>query len=75
MLICWGEHDFVFDSDYLDEWIRRFPDAEVHRFAEAGHYVLEDASEKIIPIVDRFLRRHPPGRIQGTEGRGQKVRS
>ena len=61
MLICWGEHDFVFDSDYLDEWIRRFPDAEVHRFAEAGHYVLEDASEKIIPIVDRFLRRHPPG--------------
>jgi pimeloyl-ACP methyl ester carboxylesterase len=61
MLICWGEHDFVFDSDYLDEWIRRFPGAEVHRFAEAGHYVLEDASEKIIPIVDRFLRRNPPG--------------
>jgi haloalkane dehalogenase len=75
MLICWGEHDFVFDSDYLDEWIRRFPDAEVHRFAEAGHYVLEDASEKIISIVDRFLRRHPLDRIQKTEGKGQKVRS
>ena len=69
-LICWGEHDFVFDSDYLDEWIHRFPGAEVHRFAEAGHYVLEDASEKIIPIVDRFLRRHPR-----VEYRGQKVRS
>ncbi len=67
ILICWGEHDFVFDSDYLDEWIRRFPGAEVHRFAEAGHYVLEDASEKIIPLVDRFLRRHPLDRRQRFE--------
>jgi haloalkane dehalogenase len=58
MLICWGEHDFVFDLDYLDEWQRRFPDAEVHRFPDAGHYVLEDASEQVIPVVDDFLNRH-----------------
>ncbi len=25
MLICWGEHDFVFDRHFLDEWQRRFP--------------------------------------------------
>ena len=67
ILICWGEHDFVFDSDYLDEWIRRFPGAEVHRFPEAGHYVLEDASEKIIPLIDQFLSRNPPDRIQKIE--------
>jgi haloalkane dehalogenase len=59
MLICWGEHDFVFDLDYLDEWQRRFPNAEVHRFPDAGHYVLEDASGKIIPLIDRFLSRNP----------------
>ena len=58
ILICWGEHDFVFDLDYLDEWQRRFPDAEVHRFSDAGHYVLEDVPDKIIPLVDRFLSRH-----------------
>ena len=58
MLICWGEHDFVFDLDYLGEWQRRFPAAEVHRFADAGHYVLEDAPEEIIPLVDDFLNRH-----------------
>ncbi len=61
MLICWGEHDFVFDSDYLAEWQRRFPNAEVHRFPDAGHYVLEDVPEKIVPLIDRFLGRHPPG--------------
>jgi len=55
MLICWGEHDFVFDMDYLAEWQRRFPDAEVHRFPDAGHYVLEDVPDKITPLVDRFL--------------------
>lgn len=59
MLICWGEHDFVFDNDYLAEWQRRFPQSEVHRFPEAGHYVLEDVPEKIIPLIQNFLKRHP----------------
>jgi haloalkane dehalogenase len=59
MLICWGDRDFVFDRDYLAEWRRRFPHAELHLFPEAGHYVLEDASEQISDIVLDFLRRHP----------------
>ena len=59
MLICWGEKDFVFDRDLLAEWQRRFPQAEVHRFADAGHYVLEDASEEIIGLVREFLKNHP----------------
>ena len=58
MLICWGTHDFVFDDDYLAEWVRRFPGAEVHRFPDAGHYVLEDVPEQIIPLIDDFLDRH-----------------
>lgn len=59
MLICWGEKDFVFDRHFLDEWVRRFPEADVHRFPDAGHYVLEDAGEAIIPLVERFLTAHP----------------
>lgn len=59
MLICWGERDFVFDRDYLAEWCRRFPQAEVHRFPEAGHYVLEDAPERILELLAAFLKRHP----------------
>lgn len=59
MLICWGEKDFVFDRHFLDEWVRRFPEAEVHRFPDAGHYVLEDAGEKLIPLVRQFLKGLP----------------
>ena len=59
ILICWGKHDFVFDLDYLKEWQRRFPDADAHIFPEAGHYVLEDVPEKIIPLTREFLQKHP----------------
>ena len=59
MLICWGAHDFVFDHDYLTEWQQRFPGAEVHLFPDAGHYVLEDVPEKIIPLTRDFLNEHP----------------
>jgi cis-3-alkyl-4-acyloxetan-2-one decarboxylase len=55
MMICWGERDFVFDRHFLAEWLKRFPTAEVHRFADAGHFVLEDAGAEIIPLVQRFL--------------------
>ncbi|UCF93777.1 MAG: alpha/beta fold hydrolase [Desulfobacterales bacterium] len=58
-LICWGAHDFVFDMDYLAEWQRRFPAAEVHCFADAAHYVMEDVPDKIVPLVADFLQRHP----------------
>jgi haloalkane dehalogenase len=59
MLICWGDRDFVFDPDYLTEWQRRFPLAEVRRFADAGHYVLEDVPEQILDVITEFLKRHP----------------
>ena len=59
MLLCWGERDFVFDRDFLAGWQARFPQAEVHTFADAGHLVLEDAGERILPLVRDFLARHP----------------
>jgi len=59
MLICWGMRDFVFDVHFLNEWIRRFPSAEVHRFDDAGHYVLEDAGPEILGRIRNFLHTHP----------------
>jgi len=58
-IICWGEHDFVFDDRFLNEWRRRFPAAEIHRFSDAGHYVLEDVPEKIVPLIQDFLQKNP----------------
>ena len=48
--------DFVFDRPFLDEWTRRFPRAEVHRFEQAGHYVLEDESEALTALIENFLQ-------------------
>jgi haloalkane dehalogenase len=57
VLICWGMRDFVLDEDILRRWQEIYPDAEVHRFADAGHYVLEDATEAIGQLVESFLER------------------
>lgn len=61
MLICWGEQDFVFDMGFLEVWRTHFPEATVHSFPDAGHYVLEDAGDDIGPIVHQFLDTHPLG--------------
>lgn len=55
MLIAWGDRDFVFDEHFLHEWIRRFPQAEVHRYPDCGHYILEDAGDEIVPLIRKFL--------------------
>ncbi len=55
MLICWGMKDFVFDIHFLREWEKRFPNAEIHRFEDAGHYVLEDAKEDVLPLISKFV--------------------
>jgi haloalkane dehalogenase len=67
-LICWGMKDFIFDSDILDRWIEIWPHAEVHRFEDAGHYLLEDAGEEVAAIVRRFLEGNPVS----TSGREQE---
>ncbi len=55
MLVCWGGQDFCFNDSFYNEWQFRFPEAEVHYFPEAGHYVLEDAFTDILPLVKGFL--------------------
>jgi len=59
MLMIWGAKDFIFDMDILEEWKRRFPDAEIEVFEDAGHFVLEDATDRIIARIGKFLRKHP----------------
>ena len=39
--------------------LRRFPRAQDHAYDDAGHYVLEDAHERIVPLVRAFLAAPP----------------
>ena len=58
MLIVWGAKDWVFTvKDFLAGWRERFPEAEVHVLPDAGHYVVEDAHERIVPLMLDFLER------------------
>ncbi|MBI4597672.1 MAG: alpha/beta fold hydrolase [Candidatus Omnitrophica bacterium] len=61
MLIVWGMQDPVFSPAFLRAWERRFPHAQVKRVEDAGHYVVEDASERIISWMHEFLASHPEG--------------
>lgn len=58
LLALWGMKDWCFTPAFLDEWLRRFPDAEVERYADVGHYTLEDSHERALPRIRRFLEAH-----------------
>jgi len=53
----WGMKDWCFTPACLERLLAHFPDAQVHRLADAGHYVVEDAHERIVPLVEEFLAR------------------
>ena len=57
--LIWGMHDWCFSPEFLERFLEFLPEAEVHRLADAGHYVVEDAYEQIAPLVADFLQRHP----------------
>jgi pimeloyl-ACP methyl ester carboxylesterase len=59
MLLAWGGKDFVFNDAFYNEWRRRFPKAQTLYLADAGHYVLEDAPEEIIPAARAFVQKNP----------------
>ena len=57
--LSYGESETLFLTDRtLSLWRRQFPEAEVHFFEEAGHYILEDEWRNILPIMRKFLRDH-----------------
>jgi haloalkane dehalogenase len=55
MLLCWGMRDFCFDRSFLAGFIHRFPSAGQLLFADAGHYVLEDAGEAALCPIAAFF--------------------
>jgi len=61
IMFLWGAKDFVFDDHFLARWQAYFPKAKTHRFEDAGHYLMEDAHEEIIPLIKQFIVSNPGG--------------
>jgi haloalkane dehalogenase len=55
--LIWGMKDWCFRPECLDRFVKHWPQAEVHRLADCGHYVVEDAHEQIVSLVREFLER------------------
>jgi len=56
-IICWGLKDFVFDKHFLATWKQKLPQAEINEFDDCGHYILEDASNEVIPLIEQFMEK------------------
>ncbi|HNC98822.1 MAG TPA: alpha/beta fold hydrolase [Myxococcota bacterium] len=55
--LCWGEKDWCFTPHFREEFQRRMPAAEVVKVEEAGHYVMEDAPERVQDCLEQLLKR------------------
>ncbi|HOY29876.1 MAG TPA: alpha/beta fold hydrolase, partial [Flavobacteriales bacterium] len=56
-LLCWGLKDRFFPPDLLERWKTALPHATVVPFPEAGHFVHEEAAERLIAAFSEFGRR------------------
>jgi haloalkane dehalogenase len=54
-LLIWGMQDWCFRPDSLARFEATWPNAEVHRLQDVGHWVIEDAPDEAQMIVERFL--------------------
>jgi haloalkane dehalogenase len=53
--ICWGMRDILFGEQVLDQWRALLPGAPVTRLEDAGHFVQEDAHERVVPELLALL--------------------
>ena len=62
-LLLWGSKDPVFSDLYLHDLEDRLPHADVHRWANAGHFVSEDAPVAEA-VIDWISTLNDPARTQ-----------
>jgi acyl-CoA synthetase (AMP-forming)/AMP-acid ligase II/pimeloyl-ACP methyl ester carboxylesterase len=61
-LLLWGAKDIVFSDAFLQDLMARLPHAQVHRYADAAHQIIEDTASSadersVIATIDAWLRR------------------
>ncbi len=57
VLLAWGLRDWCFTPHFLERFREFFPRAEVRRYPDAGHFVVEDARDELLRDAAEFLDR------------------
>lgn len=53
--LIWGMKDWCFRPECLDRFIQHWPNADVTKFENGGHYIVEDEPEKVVSLVREFV--------------------
>lgn len=54
-LLIWGMRDWCFTPWFLEQFEKHWPEAQVLRLSNAGHWLIEDAPDEVIGRVEQFL--------------------
>jgi pimeloyl-ACP methyl ester carboxylesterase len=65
-LLVWGMRDWCFTLECLEKFVAVWPHAEVHRLADVGHWVVEDAPDDAENLLGEFLAR-TASQVSGAE--------
>jgi pimeloyl-ACP methyl ester carboxylesterase len=53
--LIWGMRDWCFRPDCLETFAAAWPQAKVHRLADVGHWIVEDAPDESLAYLEQFL--------------------
>ncbi len=54
-MLVWGMKDWCFRPECLDRLVALWPQADVHRFEHAGHWVVEDVPDDVDHLMQAFF--------------------
>ena len=54
--LFWGERDFCFNQKFFQHWTKIFPNALQKTFPNAGHYILEDATNEVLNEIKALFQ-------------------
>ena len=54
-LVFWGLKDIAFRRKELEQWQTSLIDCQVHEFEDCGHFLAEEAPERMLPVLKAFM--------------------
>ena len=56
-LLLWGLKDIAFRRKELERWKSALPNLEAHEFEDFGHFLAEEAPDRVVPALRSFMKR------------------